>query len=169
MDHAHHPRTSLLYSTTVLYDIVAQIASFLPRMYSVYSKPDDSNTMLDVIHDEVIQQKVLEECYPVLVRKLHAYQLQPLLQQQQLLTDADSQVLLSDSRTNEEMAHYLVKKLPSKQMGWFQSLLWCLKQSTIGTGHDMIYEALISKYEELRKFATVNRNSIKKVIIVQYS
>jgi len=121
------------------------------------------------MHDEEIQQKALEECHLVLARKLHANILQPLLQQQQLLTVSDSQVLLSDSMSYEEKAKYMVSTLPRKRKGWFQSFLWCLQQSTIGTGHDMIYEALISKYEELRKFATVNRNSIKKVIIVQYS
>ena len=132
-------------------------------MYSVYSKPDDSNTIWDVIRDEDIQQKVLEECQPVLAKKLHANKLQPLLQQQKLLTDVDSQVLLTNSSTHEEKVDYSVKKLPKKQKGWFQSSLWSLKQSTIGTGHNVIYEARISKC------ATVDRDSLKKVIICTLS
>jgi len=134
-------------------------------MYSVYSKSDDCNTIWDIIHDEDIKQKALEACQPVLARKLHSNKLQPLLQQQQLLTDVDSQVLLCDSRTHENKAEYLVNTLPRKQKGWFQSLLCCLEQSTIGTGHDLIYEALISKYEELRKSTTVDRASHQEVIV----
>ena len=70
----------------------------------------------------------------------------------------------------EEKAKHMVSTLPRKRKGWFQSFLWCLQQSTTGTGHDMIYEALISKHEELRKCVCDDKiddsiNVTKEVII----
>jgi len=135
---------------------------------SIASEPD---TIWDALHDDDIQKEALETCHPILTRKLNVDILQPLLQRKQLLTVYDCQYLQSDSRTHEEKAEYLVKNLPRKQKRWFQSFLWCLKQSTSGTGHDMIYEVLISKYDELRttKKLAIDSNNIRKEVISIYA
>jgi len=136
-------------------------------MCSFFSELD---TIWDALHDDDIQKEALETCHPILTRKLNADILQPLLQRKQLLTVYDCQYLQSDSRTHEEKTEYLVKILPRKQKRWFQSFLWCLNQSTNGTGHDMIYEVLVSKYEELKtsKKLAIDGNNVRKEVISTY-
>ena len=137
-------------------------------MCSFFSEPDHCLNIWDALRDDDIQKRTLETCHPILTRKLNAVILEQL-QKKQLLTGDDCQYLLSDSRTHEEIAEYLVNNLHRKQKGWFQSFLWCLKQSTSGTGHDVIYEALVSKYEELRKCTSDNKidgNDVTKKVII---
>ena len=121
------------------------------------------------MHDD-IQEMALKACLPVLTRKLHAAILQPLLKRQQLFTDDnDRQYLLSDSRSHRDKAKFLVNNLPRKRKGWFQSFLWCLKQTTSGTGHDVIHEELVLKCEELRKCASdtkLDGNNVTKEVII---
>ena len=91
--------------------------------------------------NEEIQAQVLKECLTVLAKKLDVLAIIPHLNNEQLLTPTDHQFLKSDAHDGEK-AKYLIKILPKKDRGWFDKFLYCLHQSTYGTGHRIIIEKL---------------------------
>ena len=125
------------------------------------------NTAMNVwttLRSEKIETMALEQCLSVIKAKLDAVTLHPLLCAKQLLTDLNSLFLLNESRPDEEKAHYLVRILPRKQEGWFWSFLDCLQCSTRGTGHDMVYKALVSKHNELTSTHLPDNKSTTKEV-----
>ena len=116
----------------------------------------DSDTL------QQIKKESLKQCHLYIWEKLDIGTLHPLLCSEKLLTSADSHFLLDKGKTHSQKASYLVCHLPRKHKQWFESLLSCLQQSTLGTGHDVIYEKLISTYERL---ASVQHKSQKVTII----
>jgi len=111
----------------------------------------------------MLQQKkkeALKQCYYYIREKLNAVTIHPLLCSEKLLTGADSQFLLDKRKTHDEKARYLVQHLPRKHKRWFESFLSCLQQSTLGTGHDVIHEKLITMYH---KFVSAAQNELQEV------
>ena len=109
-----------------------------------------------------IKKESLKQCHLYIREKLDIDTLHPLLCSEKLLTSADSQFLFDKCKTLNQKASYLVHCLPRKHKQWFESLLSCLQQSTLGTGHDVIYEKLIFTYKQL---ASVQNKSQKVTII----
>ena len=123
--------------------------------------------MWTTLQNEEIQEQVLIECSTVLTKKLDVLEIVCHLNNEKLLTPSDNQFLESDVHDGKK-AKYLITILPKKDKGWFNKFLFCLHQSSHGTGHQVIIAALKSKYQELtsQSRVTYRESSPCKVNVV---
>ena len=92
-------------------------------------------------------QLAFQRCSVKIAHSLDVAEIFPHLNSQGLLTERDCQILVKDT-TNTDKVQYLLGVLPRKER-FFERFLYCLYQTTSGTGHRDIARALSTTYREV--------------------
>ena len=80
------------------------------------------------------RQEVLWKCCPVIFQCLDVTTILPYLMSTMLINSSDHDVLRNEMRTRDSKIHYLIGILPRKP-DFLKKFLYCLNQTTTGTGH----------------------------------
>ena len=80
------------------------------------------------------QQEVLWQCCPVIFQCLDVTTILPYLMSTMLINSSDHDKLRNEMKTRDDKIHYLIDILPRKP-DFLNKFLYCLNQTTTGTGH----------------------------------
>ena len=97
-----------------------------------------------------MEKSAFKKCSVEIAKNLDIIEITPYLNACELLTENDLQVLINEVTTPAKKANHLLYALPRKA-NFFEKFLDCLDKTKDATGHKTIYDALLNKYNELKK------------------
>jgi len=98
-----------------------------------------------------IFHSAIKGCHISFIHNLDVSVIFSHLEAQNLLTRHDKLVLRSSTITSSDKACYIMHILPRKGDGWFNKLLYCLRESADGTGHGYLLKEIENKFQEIIK------------------
>ena len=96
------------------------------------------------------ERKAFLKCTTKMLDNLSVNAIQPFLMEQDLLTQREIEIMMSD-KTNFDKAMHLISELPRKGDGFFEKFILCLCKSKNGTGHDDIVKSLTVALGEVKR------------------
>ena len=108
--------------------------------------------------------EAFEKCVSVIIEILDLDAILPYLKTQNLLTQMETETLMSmhDTRVNKIL--FLTTILPRKGDKFFEKFIVCLLSSKTGTGHDHIVKSLTMALDEVKR--TCPEEGIYVIIIM---
>ena len=85
--------------------------------------------------------------------------------EQELLTQQEIEIMMSESKTNYDKVMHLISELPRKGDGFFEKFILCLCKSKNGTGHDDIVKSLTVALGEVKKSHLEGGMSLTVIVV----